>query len=77
MVLHDARYDYLGRVDFPKMTERLLKERKEHGITTDPVEWRSMQEELLKKHDFRTGTGQLLRSVTLESQITSLINPVF
>jgi len=57
------------------MTERLFKERKEHGITTDEEEWRIMQEAFLKKHDFLTGTGRLLRSVTLESQITSLINP--
>ena len=75
MILHDARYDYLGRVDFARMTERLFKERKEHGITTDEEEWRIMQEAFLKKHDFLTGTGRLLRSVTLESQITSLINP--
>ncbi len=76
MILHDARYDYLGRVDYAKLTERLLKERKEHGIVTNPEEWTKIQQELLKEHDFLTRTGRLLRSVSLETQIYSLLNPV-
>jgi class 3 adenylate cyclase len=76
MILHDARYDYLGRVDYTKLTDRLLKERKEHGIATNPEEWTKTQQELLKEHDFLTRTGKLLRSVSLETQISSLLNPV-
>lgn len=74
-ILHDARYDYLGRVDYRKLTDKLLKERKEHGIVTDAGEWVKMQERLLHEHDFLTATGRLLRSVSPEAQIASLGNP--
>ena len=30
-ILHDARYDYLGRVDYLKLTEKLLRELSEYG----------------------------------------------
>lgn len=75
-ILHDARYDYLGRVDYGKLTDRLFKERKEHGIITETGEWVKMQEKLLHEHDFLTTTGRLLRSVPLEVQIASISNPV-
>ena len=34
-ILHDARYDYLGRVDYLKLTDKLLRERTEYGKLTD------------------------------------------
>jgi adenylate cyclase len=74
MILHDARYDYLGRVDFKKLTDRLQKELTEHGSGLRPDEWIMKQEKLLREHDFFTDTGRLLRSVSIEAQIASLIN---
>jgi class 3 adenylate cyclase len=71
-ILHDARYDYLGRVDYLKLSDKLLKERNEHGIITSPDAWRDIQERFLKDHDFITKTGKLLRSVPLEEQIAKL-----
>lgn len=71
-ILHDARYDYLGRVDYIKLSDKLLKERNEHGIMTDADTWREVQEKLLIDHDFLTKTGRLLRSVPLEEQIAKL-----
>ena len=58
-IMHDARYDYLGRVDFIKMTGKLLRERNEHGLNTGVVQWREMQEKFLTDHDFLTNTGKL------------------
>ena len=71
-ILHDAKYDYLGRVDYIKLTDRLLKERNEHGIITGDDNWLEVQEKLLLNHEFLTGTGKLLRSVTVEEQIAAL-----
>jgi class 3 adenylate cyclase len=72
-ILHDARYDYLGRVDYVVLTDKLLRERKEHGIQTTVNTWIDIQEKLLTDHEFLTETGKLLRSVQAEDQIASLI----
>jgi class 3 adenylate cyclase len=71
-ILHDARYDYLGRVDYIKLTDKLLRERNEHGIVTDINAWIDIQKKLLTDHDFLTKTGKLLRSVPLDEQMTAL-----
>jgi adenylate cyclase len=71
-ILHDAKYDYLGRVDYIKLTDKLLKERNEHGILTSIESWIEMQKKLLVNHDFLTNTGKLLRSVTIEEQVAAL-----
>jgi adenylate cyclase len=71
-ILHDARYDYLGRVDYVRLTDRLLRERNEHGILTAASVWIDIQKKFLTDHEFLTGTGKLLRSVPSEDQIESL-----
>ncbi len=71
-ILHDARYDYLGRVDYIKLTDKLFRERNEHGILTDANTWIDVQKKLLREHDFLTKTGKLLRSVTVEEQIAAI-----
>ena len=71
-ILHDAKYAYLGRVDYIKLTDKLLKERNEHGIITGNDSWIEIQKNLLVTHDFLTNTGKLLRSVTIEEQIAEL-----
>ena len=71
-ILHDARYDYMGRVDFIKLTEKLLKERTEYGNTLDNKAWIEFQRKQLIEQDFLTGTAKLLRSKPLEDQIAEL-----
>jgi len=71
-IIHDARYDYLGRVDFVKLSGKELRERTEHGVKIDPGEWTDMQEKYLHDHDFLTGTGRLLRSVSIAEQVARL-----
>lgn len=73
-ILHDAKYDYLGRIDYIRLTERLLKERNEHGITSGNDSWIAIQKKLLEDQDFLTKTGKLLRSVSVEEQISALQN---
>lgn len=71
-ILHDARWDYLGRIDYIRLTDRLLRERNEHGSAISPDEWIEIQRKFLEEHEFLTGTGKLLRSVTREEQLTVL-----
>lgn len=71
-ILHDARYDYLGRVDYIKLTDKLLRERTEHGSITEVAQWIEIQREQLQHHDFLTKTARLLRSVSREDQIAGL-----
>jgi adenylate cyclase len=72
-ILHDARYDYLGRVDFKMLTDKLLRERTEYGKHSDKQTWIEMQKSILNEHKFITKTSNLLRSVQIEGQIASLI----
>lgn len=68
MILHDSRYDYLGRVDYGRLTERLLRERTEYGKHPDHESWIASQQKLLAEHQFRTNTAGILRSVAAEEQ---------
>ncbi len=72
MVLHDAVYDYLGRVDYLNLTEKLLKELKETGSISDPDSWVEEQIDFLGSHEFLTPTARMLRSVPPENQIQKL-----
>lgn len=71
-ILHDSMYDYLGRVDYLKLTDKLLREESEYGITRSREEWLDEQRRLLIEHEFRTETANLLRNIPLEDQIASL-----
>jgi class 3 adenylate cyclase len=71
-ILHDAKYDYLGRVDFINLTEKHLREETEYGISHSREEWIELQRKVLIDHEFLTNTGKLLRSVPVEDQIAAL-----
>jgi len=71
-ILHDARFDYLGRVDYIKLTEKLLKEETEYGRVHDRKEWLSAQIKVLSGHDFRTARARTLRGVSPEEQIAAM-----
>ena len=71
-ILHDARYDYTGRVDYVKLTDKLLRERTEYGKHPDNKTWIEYQRKLLTDHQFITSAAKRLRSVTVEDQIAGL-----
>jgi adenylate cyclase len=74
MILHDARYDYLGRIDYIKQTERLFKEQMAYGKVNDRTKWNNEQRLFLAGHVFFTNSAKVLRSITLEEQIKNLEN---
>jgi class 3 adenylate cyclase len=71
-ILHDARYDYLGRVDFLNLSRRQFRERNENGQSIDWVTWRENQKQLLLKHDFLTGSARIMRNISAGEQISQL-----
>lgn len=71
-ILHDARYDYLGRVDFIKLSDKLLKEESAYGKSHRKEDWVDFLKKLLIDHDFKTSTARILRSVSSEDQLTSV-----
>jgi class 3 adenylate cyclase len=71
-ILHDARYDYLGRVDYLNLTDKLLRERTEYGKHTDKKTWIEFQRKQLSDHEFITNSARLLRNVSAEDQLTGL-----
>ena len=71
-ILHDARYDYLGRLDYMKLTDKLLRERAEYGKISNSKSWLEYRKKQLTEHDFTTSTARLLRSVPLDEQIEGL-----
>lgn len=72
MILHDARYDYLGRVDYIRLNEKLLREKTEYGKHPEGKNWAQQQKRFLKEHDFLTPTAKLLRNVQIDEQIEAL-----
>jgi Adenylate cyclase, family 3 (some proteins contain HAMP domain) len=73
-ILHDSRYDYLGRVDFLKLSDKLLREESENGMLHEKQAWVEIQRKLLLDHEFLTDTGKLLRSVPVEDQVSALLS---
>ena len=71
-ILHDAKYDYLGRADYPILTEKLLRERTEHGKPYDSKVWLETQKKLLSDHEFYTNTARLRRNFSVKEQIAAL-----
>jgi hypothetical protein len=71
-ILHDARYDYLGRVDYMKLTDKLFRERTEYGKLSSEKDWIEYQRRQLEEHGFITKTANLLRGISKEDQISGL-----
>ena len=71
-ILHDARYDYFGRIDYIKLTDKLFKEQAEYGKTYRKKEWLDLQQKLLTDHEFKTEKARILRPIPVEDQIDSL-----
>jgi class 3 adenylate cyclase len=71
-ILNDSKYDYLGRVDYLRLTDKLLREETEYGRVSDLDSWIRQQRKLLTEMEFSTGTARLLRSISPEEQAASL-----
>ena len=71
-VLHDAVYDFTGRVDFVSMIDRLYRQEKAYGKIGDPKAWFRELASTIGNNGFLTETAQKLRSVPAEEQLMIL-----
>ena len=71
-VLHDAVYDYTGRIDFISMIDKLYREETAYGKTEDEKTWFSEIAGRIEKNGFLTATANRLRSVAAEEQLRAL-----
>jgi len=74
MILSDSVYDYYGRVDFLIRAELLFAEESDYGVVKDKRIWLENLMEHLSGHDFKTNTGKLLRTNSVNQQIDVLRN---
>jgi len=71
-VLHDAVYDFTGRIDFVTMVDRLYREEVAYGKVNDPKTWFRNIAARIEENQFLTETARKLRSVTLQEQLNAL-----
>ncbi len=71
-VLHDAVYDFTGRIDFIAMIDKLYREEKAYGKTEDEKKWFRDLASAIEKNQFLTETARRLRSVPADEQLNAL-----
>ena len=71
-VLHDAIYDYTGRMDFITMIDRLFREETAYGKIGDPSNWFRNMYSKIEKNQFLSSTALRLRSVPANEQLAAL-----
>lgn len=60
-IICDADLDYLGRPDFPPISQHLMKEFLEYGIIKDEAEWDPIQIGFFEKHQYFTHSSRTIR----------------
>lgn len=71
-VLHDAVFDFTGRVDFVNMADRLFREEMAYGKVGDLKDWFKEFIRKVKDNPFLTETARKLESVSREMQLKEL-----
>ncbi|MDZ7633379.1 MAG: hypothetical protein U5L72_02620 [Bacteroidales bacterium] len=71
-VLHDAVYDFTGRIDFVTMIDRLYREEMAYGKIADPKIWFRNMAAKIEDNQFLTETARKLRSVSHQEQLIAI-----
>ncbi len=71
-IICDADLDYLGRRDFPVITERLKTEFLKYSIVKDAKEWKKVQWDFIKNHSYHTVSSQKRREATKQRNLARL-----
>ena len=61
-IICDADLDYLGRADFPPISNNLKKEFLEYGVIKNEADWELLQIGFLEKHQYFTQTSNETRA---------------
>lgn len=71
-IICDANLNFLGRVDYPKVSLSLYMEMKAMNKLSSFEEWKKDQISFLQNHEFHTNTARLLRDVGKKDQLVQL-----
>lgn len=71
MVLHDAVYEFTGRIDFITMIDRLFREEMAYGKIDDTKTWFRKMASTIEENEFLTETARKLRSVHVQEQLSA------
>jgi hypothetical protein len=71
-VLHDAVYDFTGRVDFISVVDRLFREEMAYGKVDDSKIWFKNLAKKVEENKFLTETAKKLQSVPGNEQLSAL-----
>lgn len=73
-IICDADLDYLGRDDYPEISQKLFDELKFMGILTTELEWKNLQINFLKSHSFNTPFAIKNREPKKQYWLNKLLN---
>ncbi|MHA7131291.1 HD domain-containing protein [Algoriphagus namhaensis] len=73
-IICDSDLDYLGRDDYPEISEKLFKELDFMGIIKTEEEWKNLQISFLKSHSFHTPFAIKNRQPKKEYWLNKLLN---
>ncbi|MFC3878924.1 HD domain-containing protein [Algoriphagus namhaensis] len=73
-IICDADLDYLGRDDYPEISQRLFDELKFMGILKTPEDWKNLQINFLKSHSFHTPFAKKNREPKKQYWLNKLLN---
>ena len=72
-IICDADLDYLGRDDFPKISDELRKEFIAYGVVSNDEEWYALQLKFLKSHQYHTSSSRTTREIVKQKNFQALL----
>lgn len=73
-IICDADLDYLGRKDYPEISHKLFLELRNMKSISTEEEWRNLQINFLKSHQFHTSFAQGYREPQKQIWLKTLLN---
>ncbi|MGB5189874.1 MAG: hypothetical protein WBN54_07395, partial [Robiginitalea sp.] len=71
-ILSDADLDYLGREDYPQLSEALYQEFLHFGVVENQTDWLDVQIRFLEGHQFQTDWAKNNRTENKQKVIDGL-----
>ena len=72
-IICDADLDYLGRKDYPEISQKLLMELRNMKVISTQEQWRELQIDFLRKHRFHTPFAQQYREPQKQVWLNKLL----
>ncbi|UZD21872.1 HD domain-containing protein [Algoriphagus halophytocola] len=73
-IICDADLDYLGRKDYPEISQKLLVELKNMNVISTQKQWKELQINFLSKHRFHTDFAQQYREPQKQIWLQKLLD---